>query len=115
MTDQDNREDLARIIGQAYIGYFLDRDFWGHGYATEVAKALLDYGFKQLDLNRIWAWCDVENSASIHVLEKIGMKQEAHFRSSVLIEGSWRDCFVYGLLKHEWTSPETFLDTSIDF
>ncbi len=114
VTDQDNREDLARIVGQAYIGYFLDRKFWGHGYATETAKALLAYGFKRLDLNRIWAWCDVENSASVRVLEKIGMKQEAHFRSSVLIQGLWRDCLVYGLLKHEWSPPGTFLDASIE-
>ncbi len=102
VTDPGSREDLARIIGQAYIGYFLGRGSWGKGYATEVGRALLSFGFDQLKLLRIWAWCDTENSASIQVLEKLGMRREAHFRESVMVQGNWRDCFVYGILRDEW-------------
>jgi len=102
VTDPESREDLARIIGQAYIGYFLSRGSWGKGYATEVGRALLSFGFDQLKLLRIWAWCDTENSASVRVLEKLGMRREAHFRKSVMVQGGWRDCFVYGILRDEW-------------
>jgi RimJ/RimL family protein N-acetyltransferase len=106
VTDQESREDLAKIIGQAYIGYFLNRESWGRGYATEVGRALLSFGFDQLKLLRIWAWCDTENSASVRVLEKLGMRQEAHFRKSVMVQGNWRDCFVYGMLRDEWDPSE---------
>jgi len=102
VTDPESREDLARIIGQAYIGYFLSRGSWGKGYATEVGRALLSFGFAQLNLLRIWAWCDTENSASIRVLEKLSMRREAHFRESVMDQGNWRDCFVAGILRDEW-------------
>ncbi len=103
LNDPDNLEDLSRIMGQAYIGYYLDREFWSRGYATEVASALLANGFGSLGLNRMWAWCHTENLASVRVLEKVGMKREAHFRKSVLVQGEWRDCFVYGLLKDDLT------------
>ena len=102
ISDPENREDLSRIIGQAYIGYFLAKEFWGQGYATEVAKTLLSFGFQKLGLVRIWAWCDTENLASIRVLEKVGMKREGHFRRSVDHRGKWRDCFVHGILHDEW-------------
>jgi [ribosomal protein S5]-alanine N-acetyltransferase len=104
VTDQESKEDLAKIIGQAYIGYFLNRESWGKGYATEVGRALLTFGFEQLKLLRIWAWCDTENAASIRVLEKLGMRQEAYFRKSVKVQGKWQDCFVYGILRDEWDS-----------
>jgi RimJ/RimL family protein N-acetyltransferase len=102
ISDPNNSEDLSRIIGQAYIGFFFDKRFWGRGYATEVAKTLLVFGFQQVHLARVFAWCDTENTASIRVLEKAGMKREAHFRKSVLIQGEWRDCYVYGCLDDEW-------------
>ena len=101
LVDPDNLEDLSRIIGQAHIGYYFGREFWGHGYATEVASALLAYGFETLGLQKLWAWCDTENLASVRVLEKIGMNREGHFRKSALIQGKRQDCFVYGLLKDE--------------
>ena len=95
--------DLARIIGQANIGYFLCRGSWGKGYATEVGRALVfSFGFEQPKLLRIWAWCDTENSASVRVLEKLGLRREAHFRKSVMVQGNWHDCFVYGILRDEW-------------
>lgn len=105
--DPENLEDLSRIIGQAYIGFFLDKNQWGNGYATEVAEALITFGFEELPLRRIFAWCDTENKASIHVLEKVGMKREAHFRKSVLTQGDWRDCYVYGVLRDQWGSSKS--------
>ncbi|TMD62463.1 MAG: GNAT family N-acetyltransferase [Chloroflexi bacterium] len=68
---------------EADIGYELDPHFWGSGYATEAASELLAFGFRDLVLHRIWAWCIAENIASARVLEKIGMRREGHLRENV--------------------------------
>ena len=99
--DPDNKEDLTHLLGEAYIGFFLHRRFWGQGYATEIARTLLRFGFEELGLHRIFAWCDRENVASSRVLEKAGMKQEGHFRESVLLGDEWRDPLVYGIIRDE--------------
>jgi ribosomal-protein-alanine N-acetyltransferase len=88
----------------ADMGYCLRRECWGRGYGTETAGALVRFGFEQLKLHRIIATCDVENVASARVLEKTGMRREAHFRSDSEIRGEWRDSYLYAILEHEWTS-----------
>jgi ribosomal-protein-alanine N-acetyltransferase len=65
---------------EGWIGYCLNRRFWGKGYATETAGALVDFGFDKLGLHRIFATCDSANTASAHVLEKVGMKREGRIR-----------------------------------
>ena len=87
--------------GNGDIGYVLARDVWGQGYASEAARALLTFGFKTLALHRIWATCDVENSASARVLEKIGMEHEGRLRESVRRRGEWRDSHLYAILESE--------------
>jgi RimJ/RimL family protein N-acetyltransferase len=66
---------------RAEIGYVLERNAWGHGYATEAARAVVSWGLAQPTLHRVWAVCDVENEASARVLEKAGMKREGCLRS----------------------------------
>ena len=56
------------------LGYRLIPKFWGQGIATETAKASVDYGFNKLNLNRIYGMADLDNKASINVLEKAGLK-----------------------------------------
>jgi RimJ/RimL family protein N-acetyltransferase len=87
---------------EADIGYELDPRYWGCGYATEVADALLTFGFQELGLHRIWAWCVAENRASAHVLEKIGMRQEGRLRENRWMKDRWWDTLLYALLEHEW-------------
>ena len=58
----------------ASMGYCLDDAAWGHGYATEAAHALLQWGFDTLDLNRVQAETDTRNAASARVLEKLGIR-----------------------------------------
>ncbi len=53
--------------------YFLRRDAWGKGYATEIARRLVEFAFEELNLNQVFATVDNENSASIRVLKKAGM------------------------------------------
>ena len=75
---------------------------WGLGYATEAAAELLRFGFDRLGLHRITAGCWAANIGSARVMEKIGMRREAHLREGAWIQGSWQDVFHYAILNHEW-------------
>jgi ribosomal-protein-alanine N-acetyltransferase len=83
---------------EGWIGCCLSRNFWRQGYATETAKALLRFGFDQLNLHRIFALCDPENLASAHVLEKVGMRQEGCFRERKFRKGKWHDELLYAII-----------------
>jgi RimJ/RimL family protein N-acetyltransferase len=85
-----------------FIGYAFNRSYWGQGYATEAARALLAFGFERLNLHRIFATCDPRNVASSRVLEKIGMRREGHLREHKWQKGRWRDSFMYAILAQEW-------------
>lgn len=87
---------------EANIGYELNTQYWGQGYATEAAQAILKFGFEELRMHRIWSWCVVQNVASVRVLEKIGMRREGHLQEKELIKGRWYDNFLYAMLDHEW-------------
>ena len=82
----------------AELGFAVSRDRWGQGYATEAARAVLEFGFADLGVRRIWATCRPENVGSCRVLEKIGMIREGHLREHVLIRGEWRDSLLYATL-----------------
>ena len=87
---------------EADIGYELDPNHWGHGYATEAARAMVAFGFGELGLHRISAECRPENIASAHVMEKIGMQREGHLRATHYFKNRWWDTLVYGILEEEW-------------
>ena len=85
------------------IGWVIDRAYHGQGYATEAAMALLQYGFETLHLHRIIATCQPENVASCRVMEKLGMRREAHFRKCIRrADNEWLDEYFYALLEEEW-------------
>jgi ribosomal-protein-alanine N-acetyltransferase len=87
---------------EADIGYELSPDHWGHGYATEAARAIVRFGFTELKVHRIWSWCIADNVASAHVLEKLGLKLEGRLRDKEHFKGRWWDTLMYGLLENEW-------------
>lgn len=86
----------------ADLGYELHPDYWGRGYATEAAAALLQYGFETLQLRSIWAECISENLGSKRVLEKIGMTFESTQRHNMLIKGQWYDTLRFQISRDEW-------------
>lgn len=107
-------KDDGALIGECYIsrkgpnsegdiGFVLNRNYWGKGFATEVTQILLGFGFKDLRLHRITATCDPQNVASSRVLEKNGMRLEGHFREHKLMRGKWRDSLFYAIIDHEWS------------
>ena len=82
----------------AELGYWLGVPFWGVGYATEAARAILDYGFDVLNLHRIYASHVAHNVASGGVLRKIGMRYEGCLRGHICKWGTFHDLECYGLL-----------------
>ena len=86
----------------ADMGYCLHKEYWGAGYATEAADAVIAFGFERLGLHRIIATCDADNTASARVLEKVGMRKEGCFREDSLMRGVWRDSYLYAILEDEW-------------
>jgi RimJ/RimL family protein N-acetyltransferase len=87
---------------EANIGYELDPEFWGQGYATEAARAIVEFGFSYLGLHRIWSWCIADNVGSAAVLKKLGMRQEGCLREYEYFKGRWWDTLLYGVLEYEW-------------
>jgi len=104
----------GKVIGQVYlnapdlvneraeIGYMLTRSYWGQRLATEAAQAVIDWGFKTLNLNKIFATCDIRNEASWHVMENLGMVREGLLRNHFKWQGKFKDEYYYGILRIEW-------------
>jgi RimJ/RimL family protein N-acetyltransferase len=84
------------------LGYMLGLADWGKGYATEIALALIDAAFFDLRADRIISTVDVNNQASIRVLEKIGMRWEAVFRKHRRAKNRWWDCHLFVLPREVW-------------
>lgn len=95
--------------GSGEIGYILHKDYWGRGYATELAKRLVRYGFETLGLHRVFARCDVRNVRSCHVLEKAGMHYEGTLRDCIRVRDEYRSLRYYGILRSDW-NPNAFED-----
>ena len=90
----------------AELGYWLGAPYWGKGYATEAAQAMLRYGFEDLALHRIFATHFKHNPASGAILKKLGMHYEGCQREHLLKWGRFVDSEMYGLLRHEWEARE---------
>lgn len=86
----------------ANIGYEIDPEYWGNGYATEAASAMVNFGFLRLKMQRIWAECLAENCASARVLEKTGLQLSVFKPKQAFIKGRWHDQLVYAIDYQEW-------------
>ena len=89
---------------QGSVGYALWHEHWGRGLATEAATAMLDLGFDRLGLHRIEATIEPDNSASIRVAEKLGMRLEGRMRERFSTPNGWRDSLLYATTEDEWRS-----------
>ena len=91
------KADVSRR--SAEVGYWLGREFWGRGLATETVRALTDYAFATYDLARIYALVFAWNPASARVLEKTGFTLEARLRDAVTKDGETIDGLLYARLR----------------
>ena len=92
----------SREHRQGEIGFVLGPDFHGKGYAREAALVALELGFDLLGLHRIVGRCDANNVASASLMERLGMRREAHFIHDEFFKGEWGDTLVYAMLDDEW-------------
>jgi RimJ/RimL family protein N-acetyltransferase len=91
---------------EADMGYELDPKHWRKGYATEAARAVLDFGFSHMKVTRVTAWCIADNVASARVLEKIGMKLEKRMRHHQYFKGRWWDTLWYAISYEDWQAKK---------
>lgn len=89
---------------QVEIGYTLNPDYQGLGYAQEAVMAVIKYLFLKLGMHRVIASVDPDNKNSIRLLEKIGMRKEAHFVKSIYVNGLWSDDCIFALRREEITN-----------
>ena len=85
----------------AEVGFSVDPRHQGEGYATEAARALVDWAFSQ-GFHRVIGRLEARNIASARVLEKLGMRREAHLVENEWVKGEWQSELVYAILEHEW-------------
>ena len=84
------------------IGWVFHSLYHQKGYASEAAKAIMDYAFNTMKLHRIIATCQPENTSSYRVMEKIGMRREGYFKKCIPTEKGWWDEYYYAILNEEW-------------
>lgn len=109
------RTEDGRVIGQMYftvdnaeystleIGWVFHPDTAGQGYASEAALALMAVGFDTMEAHRIFASLTPENTASVRLCLRLGMREEARFIEDMFIKGVWEDTGVYAMLDREWS------------
>jgi ribosomal-protein-alanine N-acetyltransferase len=88
----------------AELGYWIGVPYWGNGYATEAAAAVVKHGFEVIGLHRIFACHFADNAASAGVLKKIGMRHEGRQRAHILKWGEFLDLEMYGMLVSDLAS-----------
>ena len=93
---------VEREHARAEIGYWIGVPYWGRGYATEAARAVIRFGFESLGLNRIYAYHFENNPASGRVLQKAGMRYEGTRRRHTLKWGEFLDSDLYAILRSEY-------------
>jgi [ribosomal protein S5]-alanine N-acetyltransferase len=87
---------------RAELGYWIGVPYWRQGYCTEAARAVVAYGFRELNLHKIVATHLVRNPASGRVMQKAGMEREGLMRQHVFNGERFEDLVMYGLLREEW-------------
>jgi len=92
--------------GEAEVGWILHQSHWGTGLGTELGQRLLEFGFESLGLHRIIARCNADNLASARIMEKIGMRKEAHLQDArpphKKSTRPFSDELRYAMLKDDW-------------
>jgi RimJ/RimL family protein N-acetyltransferase len=95
--------NMVPIHRHARLGYWLGVPYWNQGYGTEAVRAVLRYGFMQLNLHRIYSPHFQGNAASGRVLQKVGMTYEGRMREHYVRFGRFIDLELYGMLKRDFT------------
>lgn len=102
---------IQREHQRGELGYWVGKQFWGRGYGTEAAAAMVRHGFEAMSLNRIYACYLSRNPASGRVMEKIGMTHEGRSRQHEIKWGQFEDLESYAILASEYRAMIRWLGT----
>ena len=120
LSSLENMKDTSELIGSCEL-YFTDKDpaglawelhrnYWKQGYGTEIGNSLLRLAFDVLKLRRVIADCNTLNIGSYRIMEKIGMRREAHFvkmyQGNSALDHRWCDKYQYAILREEWLNRD---------
>lgn len=94
--------EVSHAHRHAEVGYFIDANEWGKGYATEACQKIIAYGFEEHQFNRIHSRCMVRNGASRRVMEKSGMSYEGRHRQEFLKDGVYEDMDYLAILAEDY-------------
>lgn len=95
---------FEKIIRKAAISYWIAATYEGKGLVTESTRALVNYAFRERNLNRIVIYCATENTRSRNVPERLGFKLEGILRQADVLHGDFVDLAVYSILAEEWAA-----------
>ncbi|OCA71446.1 GNAT family N-acetyltransferase [Chryseobacterium arthrosphaerae] len=105
---RNKEEELIGAIGlhdrdddKAELGYWIGIPYWNKGYVTEAARAIVDFGFKELGLNKIYATHFFHNPASGKIMEKIGMEREAVLKQHAKKDEEYFDLVMYSIFRNK--------------
>jgi RimJ/RimL family protein N-acetyltransferase len=98
---------LSERHRQGELGFVFHPKYQGRGYAAEAARVMLRLGFAELGLHRIIGRCDALNVASARLMERLGMRREAHFIENEIFKGAFGDEYVYAMLAREFADRNT--------
>ena len=92
------------------IGIFIgEKQYWNQGYGTQVMQLMLEYGFNDLNLHRIWLQVFESNQRGVRTYEKVGFKLEGRMREARFMHGKYIDILFMGILRSEWDSSKNGL------
>lgn len=94
INSKDNNATFGVVIGE--------QDYWSKGYGTEAAKLVINYGFQQLNLHRIYSTAVAFNERSIKLHKKVGFREEGRLRQAMFKNGQYHDLVQFGILREEW-------------
>lgn len=98
----------SRDFGAKEVGYIINRDYQKKGYASEALSAVIRHAFEE-GAHRVFAECDPRNDCSWKLLEKVGLKREAHFRQNIFFHKNengdpiWKDTYVYATVESDYS------------
>lgn len=112
------KKDTGELIGDAGLHFFdhdnkqveigctIDKKYHKLGFATEAMSEIMKFLFIRLKKHRIIGSIDPRNIGSINLVKKLGLRQEAHFRESILQNGEWVDDLIFAILEKEWNKND---------
>ncbi|MEC1180681.1 GNAT family N-acetyltransferase [Metasolibacillus meyeri] len=105
VTDKETNEIYGGIalsnnkqFNQGELAYFIGEPYWGKGYATEAAQAMVQFAFEEKKLHKVFARYFATNPASGKVMEKIGMVREGVLKEHIVKDGKYEDLVHYGII-----------------